>query len=193
MVATERIWSDLRDRIGGYVRHQVGNREEAEDLIQEAFLKIHQNVNSLNDEKATDAWVYRLVRNTIIDHRRRQASRPQGREALELEDVLLSQPAEVDEQEDRRLRREITDCLLPVIHELPAEQQEALRLVDLEGMSQSEAARKVGISLSGMKSRVQRGRAGLRRTIEACCALERDARGTIVDCHSCDEVEDCND
>ena len=70
----------------------------------------------------------------------------------------------------------------PFIALLPSPYREALTLTELEGITQREAAAMVGISVSGMKSRVQRGRRELRALFEACCNIALDGRGRIISC-----------
>jgi RNA polymerase sigma-70 factor (ECF subfamily) len=71
--------------------------------------------------------------------------------------------------------------LRATIETLPEEYADALRRVELEGQSQKDAARELGLSYSGMKSRVQRGRALLQQALLRCCAVERDVRGRVID------------
>jgi RNA polymerase sigma-70 factor (ECF subfamily) len=77
-------------------------------------------------------------------------------------------------------RSEIAACLRPLLDELPAGHREALALTELGDLSQVDAARQLGISTSGMKSRVQRGRAQLRDLIVACCEITLDRRAGIM-------------
>lgn len=76
--------------------------------------------------------------------------------------------------------RELAGCLAPMLRGLSPEYREAVKLAGLDGVSQAEAARRAGVSLSGMKSRVPRGRRQLRAALEACCRVERDRRGGIA-------------
>ena len=77
--------------------------------------------------------------------------------------------------------QELTKCLRPLLVGLPPDQRRAVELIDLDGWSQSRAARSEGVSLSGMKSRVQRGRRRLASLLGECCALTLDARGLPMD------------
>jgi RNA polymerase sigma-70 factor (ECF subfamily) len=70
--------------------------------------------------------------------------------------------------------------MTPMIRQLPPAYREAITLADLEGVNQAEAAARVGLSVSGMKSRVQRGRKQLKAVLEECCRVHLDRRGTIV-------------
>ena len=76
---------------------------------------------------------------------------------------------------------------------LPSPYREAITLTELEGLTQAEAARMVGISVSGMKSRVQRGRARLREMFEACCEIALDGRGAVMQCEPrpLEHIPDC--
>ena len=71
--------------------------------------------------------------------------------------------------------------MAPLMTELADVDREALRLVEVDGVTQVEAARRLGLSVSGMKSRVQRARSRLRSVVEACCRVELDRRGGLVD------------
>jgi RNA polymerase sigma-70 factor (ECF subfamily) len=64
---------------------------------------------------------------------------------------------------------------------LPSPYREAVTLIDLEGIPQKEAALRAGLSLSGMKSRVQRGRQALEQLVHDCCHIELDATGRVMD------------
>ena len=96
-------------------------------------------------------------------------------DAVDLDRV--EEPPLLDD-EDAALR-ELATCLAPMLRQLAPAYQEAVRIVDLEGVTQQEAARRAGVSLSGMKSRVQRGRQQLRAVLEACCRIDLDHRGSI--------------
>ena len=81
------------------------------------------------------------------------------------------------EKEKRRAEQKLQAATQP-----PSPYREAITLTELEGRTQREAAEMLGISLSGMKSRVQRGRAKLRAMLEACCEIAVDARGKVIAC-----------
>jgi RNA polymerase sigma-70 factor (ECF subfamily) len=68
-----------------------------------------------------------------------------------------------------------------MIRKLPHEYREALSLVALHGNTQQAAANQVGLSLSGMKSRVQRGRELLKTMLRKCCHIQLDSKGSIID------------
>src|SRR5690606_24480720 len=90
-------------------------------------------------------------------------------------------PMESDD-DDRAVEQALASVVALFLAALPSPYREALTLTELEGMTQKQAAEMLGISLSGMKSRVQRGRVLLRRSFEDCCTIALDVRGRIVGC-----------
>lgn len=121
------------------------------------------------------AWLHRIARNAIIDHyrtRRHHEPLPDdyGDEADDRPDDTGPNPA----------TRELARCLGPLVDKLPAKYREAVTLVDLDGQTHAAAARVAGVSTSGMKSRVQRGRRQLRDILTACCAVAVDHTGAIT-------------
>lgn len=177
-------WASLRGALLAFVRRRVGSDEDAEDLVHDVLLRAQGGLAALPVE-AVDAWLYRVARNAIIDHYRRNGAAGRHQDAMEWlgpdgearHDPVAGLPAEPP----LVLRRELALCLAGLVDQLPDEQAVALRLTDLGTLSQAEAARALGIAPSTMKSRVQRGRAALRARVERCCAVERDARGAPLD------------
>ena len=78
-------------------------------------------------------------------------------------------------------RAELAACLEPLLAQLPAIYREALQLTDLDGLTQADAAAHVGLTTSGLKARVQRGRTQLKALLTRCCEIELDRRGGILD------------
>ena len=87
--------------------------------------------------------------------------------------------AEVAEDDDSGPEQELARCIRPLVAALPREYREAVALTELEGLTQKATAEQVGLSLSGMKSRVQRGREQLRQRLLECCHIEFDRRGGV--------------
>jgi RNA polymerase sigma-70 factor (ECF subfamily) len=160
----------------------VRNQSDVDDLVQRVLLQIVKGLGSLRDAERLHAWVYRTARNVIVDHYRSATARREvasgGAEDLALADGADSQaPVEDDE---RGALQELAVCMAPMIRQLPPTYQQAITLVDLKGINHADAAERVGVSVSGMKSRVQRGRKQLKAVLEECCRVHLDRRGTIV-------------
>jgi RNA polymerase sigma-70 factor (ECF subfamily) len=156
---------------------------DADDVLQDTLLRLHLGIGGLRAHDRLAPWVYRVARSAIIDHhrRRRVASRRTGPDAdgsAEAWDTLS--PEAMSPEPARDARRALAACVAPFLEGLPAEQAEALRLTDLGGLSQAEAARRLGVPLPTLKARVQRGRRRMRDAFEACCVLVQDARGAVI-------------
>ena len=175
---TERVWSELHAGLRRFVGRRVRNPADVDDVVQQVFLRVHRALPSLRDADHIHAWIYQTTRRAIADYYRSPASRrevPSG-DAL---DVAPDRAASAPDDE-RTAARELAGCLQPLVAELSAADREALRLVEVDGLTQTEAAHRLGLSVSGMKSRVQRARARLRAVVEACCRVELDRRGGLI-------------
>ena len=173
-----QMWREVIAQLRGFVRRRIADPDRAEDLIGEILLRIHQNLGSVDDRERLTHWVSRVARNAVIDEYRR-AARTREHLVPAPEDVVT---AEVNDVNDASVvLDELARCLRPLLDGLPPEQQRAVQMIDLDGLSQAGAARREGISLSGMKSRVQRGRRRLTELLGQCCILTLDARGVPMD------------
>ena len=174
-------WRELHRSLRAFVGRRVRNHADVDDLVQRVLLQIVAGLGSLRNAERLHAWIYRTARNVIADYYRLPARRREvpGGDTADLASAHREAELAPIEDDDRTALRELAACLSPMLQRLPASYQEALRLTDLEGVTQAEAARRAGVSLSGMKSRVQRGRQQLRALVEACCRVELDQRGTV--------------
>lgn len=173
--STEEVIRGFSGSLRSFIRARV-HPSELEDVEQDVYLRMHRAVGELRDEQRVEAWMYRIARSAVIDR-----YRARGRDACrqELDDSIA---ATEDESADLpTAERELATCVEPFLAALPASYREALRLTEIEGLTQRQAADKLGLSLSGMKSRVQRGRAMLREAFEACCDIGLDARGRVLE------------
>lgn len=173
-------WQELRGNLRAFIARRVQNQADVDDLVQRVLLQIVKGLDTLRDADRLHAWIYRTARNVIVDYYRAAGSRRElaAGDGADLEAADGVRLAPVDD--DGEALRELAACLAPMIGRLPAAYREAIRMVDLEGTPQQEAAQRAGVSLSGMKSRVQRGRRQLRAVLDACCRIDLDRRGGIA-------------
>src|SRR5688572_18114417 len=175
----ESIWAEVGASMDRFVRRRVNDPHQADDVVAEVMLRIHQHLGSLDDRERVTAWVFRIARNAITDHYRRSARRREV-PAAELEPLTdPSADAWLDDQ-DATLA-ELASCIRPLVEALPRDYRRALELTDFDGHSQADAARIEGISVSGMKSRVQRGRRQFATLVKQCCDVTTDSRGELID------------
>jgi RNA polymerase sigma-70 factor (ECF subfamily) len=165
-------WSELAARLRPFIARRLASPGDVDDVLQDVLLRMHRGIGDLAEEERFGAWVYRIARNAVIDHRRKQDHRTPATSDVE--------PAAADD--DAHIGPELAQYLSFFVARLPSPYREAITLVELEGISQVAAARMLDISVSGMKSRVQRGRAKLRAMLEACCEFALDARQRVIGC-----------
>jgi RNA polymerase sigma-70 factor (ECF subfamily) len=180
--STETAWVELHANIRGFVARRVRQPADVDDIVQQVFLRVHQALPTLRDAAKLPSWIYQTTRRTIVDHYRAPAQRREVPAGAAIDVVPEARAAEVvsDEREESALR-ELAACLKPLMSKLAEADQEALRLVELDGVTQVAAARRLGLSVSGMKSRVQRARAHLRSALDECCRVALDSRGGVIE------------
>lgn len=169
MIATEKIWHEYHERLASFIRSKVAE-DAVDDLIQDVFIKIHARIGSLRNDTKLESWLYQITRNTIIDHYRSKQI------AEELPDWI----EQAEPEEDESIRKELSSCLQPMLRELPEKYRNAIQMSEMENKTQGEVAERENISLSGAKSRVQRGRALLKVMLNDCCQLEINKKNQVV-------------
>jgi RNA polymerase sigma-70 factor (ECF subfamily) len=172
----EEIWREFHDGLLGFISRRVPSRETAEDILQDVMLRIHRSAAGVERAEAVGAWVHAIARNAIADHYRSASVRRELAGGAAIDPDGAAEP----EDEPPDVRAELATCIAPLLRRLSPSFREALALTELEGLTQEEAAARVGISLSGMKSRVQRARTQLRQVLVECCEVERDVRGGLT-------------
>ena len=182
---TEELWQAVHDGLRAFIAKRVNDQGHAEDILQEVFLRVHRQIDSVQDARRIVSWIYQVTWNAIIGHYRkpgRQREVPSGLIAeLEVIDEVLESLTAPHHGDTAEPRAELACCLRPMIEQLSPDYRDAIALVEIEGLPQQAAAKQMGISLSGMKSRVQRGRKQLKQMLDDCCQIELDRRGGVVD------------
>lgn len=143
--------------------------------MQDVLLRLQRGLPGLRDEERFISWLFQIARNSVAEHLRARARHPLADAAAG--DEAATEPTE----DDREAARSLAGCVSIFVARMPSPYREAVTLVELEGLTIREAADMAGISVSGMKSRVKRGRAQLRQMFDACCEIALDARGKVID------------
>jgi RNA polymerase sigma-70 factor (ECF subfamily) len=169
--ALARILPDLLPKLRGFLAKRVSNAADVDDLAQDILLRVHQSAGQLGDETRILGWIWQIARDVVIDYYR---SNGRG-EMLNVDSLDL-----VSEQRPPDVEEIVASWLDGMIAALPQPYREAVQMSEIEGLSQTEVARRLSISLSGAKSRIQRGRAKLREVMTACCQFEFDREGRIL-------------
>ena len=160
-------WQNHKAKLRNYIAKRIDDADAVDDILQDVYIKASVNLHQLKIKGNLKSWLYRIAHNTLIDfYRQRQVHE-------ELTEDLVAHEQDTGIQ----AREELAQCLSPLIDKLPEKYGIPLRLAELEGVSQQDIANKLGLSLSGAKSRVQRGRVKFREQMMACCDVEVDQYG----------------
>ncbi len=162
-------------RVFGLAYRYIGRVDEAEDLTQEVFVKVYQNLDRYRSEAgAFSTWVTTVARNHAIDHYRRRREERLRRES---DETSLATFPSADEGPLRRLeRQERIQLVRDGLRSLPEDLREAVILCDLQGLPYDEIAQVLGVPLGTVKSRINRGRIELPSVWRAARAGRPEAR-----------------
>jgi len=171
MNITEKVWKLYHSKLLAFIVKRVDDRFAADDILQDVFVKIHTQLHSLKDVTKMESWLYQITRNAVIDYYR--SKKP----LEELPNWISQQQTEPSHS----ARQDLEACLRPMIEQLPAIYRDALILSELQGKTQQDVSKLQEISLSGAKSRIQRGRSLLKGMLFECCRFEFDHKGEVID------------
>ncbi|GAC1566596.1 MAG: RNA polymerase sigma factor SigZ [Ktedonobacteraceae bacterium] len=184
ILTTESLWETFHTGLKHFILKRIPDEQSADDVLQETFLKIHMHISTLRDEEKLQSWMYQIARHAIADYYRTQKA------TVELPQALPVPEEPVFEDE---VIKDLIPGVKAMVESLPDNYREALILTEYEGLTQRELAERLGISLSGAKSRVQRAREKLKAQLLNCCHFEFDRLGKIIDyqpnCDCCTSLE----
>jgi len=182
LLSSDRIWNEYRTRLYRFTLNRINDPVSAEDIVQDVLAKALEHLDELEDQQKIFPWIYQITRNAIIDYYRKHRLTEEFDEALIIQDFDMK-------KED--VEKDLARCMMPLLKRLPPHYREAVILSEIEGLTQKEVAAKQGLSLSGAKSRVQRGRQKLKTVLLECCKIERGHRGSIIGYKPNQKCSDC--
>jgi len=171
MVNSENIsllWQTFSEGLRSFIMSKVKNDADTEDILQNVFIRVHDNIGTLSDRSKIKPWLYQVTRNLIVDHFRKKRF-----------DQIDFKNYTVVERSSVKFMDEAVSDMVKMMDDLPPEYCEALCQTEIGGMSQKEYAEKAGLSYSGAKSRVQRARIMLKQMLLECCHYQFDKYGTV--------------
>lgn len=179
-------WAALDASVRRWLRGRVP-AGTVEDLAQETLLRVHRTLPA--DVRSPEAWAMRTAHSTVVDHFRGLARRLDAATEPDVLAALAPLPPEdaadrpdagLGAEADRALDVAIARCITRGVEALPTEQRAAILLTGPGDLTQAQAAQREGVSVPGMKSRVQRGSRSARQAAESCCRFELDGRGRPI-------------
>jgi len=169
----ESIWEEFSTPLKSFIKRRVKNDQDADDILQNVFYKIHNSISNLRETDKIHAWVYRITRNALVDFYRIQKSEA---DIIELPEDIISET-----EDELTANYEIAQCLKAMVKHLPEKYKQAIILTEFQNLTQKELGERMGLSVSGAKSRVQRARVRLKEMLLGCCHLEFDRLGNVID------------
>jgi RNA polymerase sigma-70 factor (ECF subfamily) len=179
------LWERFHQELRAFVAKRVTGKADVDDLLQAIFLRIHTTLSRPIEIIHPRGWIFQVARSVLIDHLR--ATQTKNAHLTQVAEGKIDVPGIApgltpELGDDAEAEETLIGCLKPVLEALPDPYRQALVWTELENMSQREAATKAGISVSCMKSRVQRGRAQLKDALLACCNVQLDRRRHPIAC-----------
>lgn len=150
--AYRQMLAEASGRIRAMLARKIGADSELEDILQECLIALHEKRHTLDPGRPVAPWMYAIANYKLIDHWRKR-----GRSRLVFDDT-----ADIDVAADTFADVDIAALL----EELPEPQAQAIRLTHIDGLTNREAAEKIGIGVSAMKLRVHRGMLRLKEMVE---------------------------
>ncbi len=169
-----QLLTDGREQFLAFLTKRVGSRDIAEDILQEAFVRGMERGGALRQDETAVAWFYRVLRNAVIDHFRKEAADIRAMENWR-------QAWEREPAADEETRHEVCGCLHDFLGTLKPEYRLALELVDMQGESLKTLAGAAEITAGNAAVRLHRAREALRKQISRACDV--CAEHGCLDCH----------
>ena len=168
------IYAAFHQELLGYLKSKVRSREDAEDILQNVFVKISSSINQLNDEVKVKNWIFTITKNAIIDYYRGNASKRKAAIVEEIDENII-------DNADPDPTKGLDQCMNTMIGLLPDEYRDIIMDSEIKGTKQKELADHYGMAYPSMRSRVQRGRERLKQLLFNCCDIRTDQQGNIME------------
>lgn len=169
----------LRQAIRAFALSRTKNAALADDIAQETLIRMQERLHTLRDTDRLEAWAFQIARNAVADYFRSAKPMEVFDDAAHASLAVDASPMRAAEED--ALRRHLAGYVRSVVDGLPEKYRDALHLTEFGGVAQVELARRLGLSVSAAKSRVQRGREMVRAEMERCCHWEFDRYGTPIE------------
>lgn len=163
--AFNRLMEAHERRMYAVALRMCGNREDAQDCLQEAMLRVYRAIAGFKGQSSFSTWVYRITMNTCLDELRRKKNRP-NTSLDSLLDAGWSPADDSSAPEKHAVRSEAMHHLHQAIRELPEDMRAAVVLRDIHGLTYDEIARSLDTNVGTIKSRISRGREKLREKLK---------------------------
>jgi RNA polymerase sigma-70 factor (ECF subfamily) len=173
----EQVFAQYRAALRRYILSMVRSDAEADDLLQETFVRVLRKLDSLENPAMLSPWLYRIATNVSRDRFRKTARDPVQVASDDSNDEAVNGDARLA---DLFERYEMSSCVQEYLHELPDHYRSAILLHDVEGMTIAEMAQMLDATPGALKIRLHRARGRLRQALQEACAFSHDEDGVFV-------------
>jgi RNA polymerase sigma-70 factor (ECF subfamily) len=167
---TQKIWNNFNDELYFFILKKVKNKDSANDIFQNTFLKIHKNLSKLEKEEKAKAWIFQIARNEIINHL--------NKESIYVEKLDINK--EIPLQKYQHIC-----CFDKFINDLPKIYRQVIELIYIKGLKQKDVAKELDINLENVKVRIKRAKDILKKKFNECCKYEFDKNGKLIGESNC--------
>ncbi len=164
-------WLEHQSPLSLWLKSQTHDDSLAQDLLHDVFIRAMNQKKAFCDVRNTKAWLFKVARNLVIDHARKQQAHPM------VEEVAFEEPK--SPAIDKDVIDKLAHCLPRVLNELTPQDSDLLKGCDINGMSQQEYATRHGLSLSATKSRLLRARLKLKQQLSNSCQVKLDENNKV--------------
>lgn len=167
------IWKKYNDELYFFILNRVKQNNAANDIFQNTFLKIHNNLSQLKQEEKVKAWAFQIARSEIVNYINSESNH----------DIQLSNEEEISTQE-----AQFACCFDRFMNDLPKIYKEVTEMIYVKGHKQKDVAKELAISLENTKARVRRAKDMLKERFKECCNYKVDKEGKLIgepDCATC--------
>lgn len=171
------IYDQYYHKVRKFILNMVRNEWVADDLVQETFIRINNNLENVRDGARLQAWIFRIAHNICCDYFRQQKKTVN----LDLEEISVEPtPAKVPTSQKELEQGQMRKCVFGVVNLLPESLRSVVILSDISEFSQREIAEILGITVENVKIRLHRARKKLKSLLEEHCVFEVDERNVLT-------------
>jgi len=174
------IWNKFQKEMEYLVRSKIANTDDAQDVLQDIFIKVYKNIDSVENVQNLKAWINKIASNTIIDHYKKSRLNTTDIDSMDIGD---------DEIIDESFNKEISKCLDGFLKQLAFEDESIIKKAHFEKLRHKQIASELNISETNSKVKLSRAKKRLKKLMYECCDFESDKYGNIV---SYKKKKDCD-
>jgi RNA polymerase sigma-70 factor (ECF subfamily) len=163
------LWQEHKNELRNFILKRVKDQDLTNDILQDVLMKVYNFCISKSGVRNIRSWLFQIAQNTITDHYRNQSKF-----------TNLDNLTEIEYEDQNLAFSEATNYILPMLEFLPKEYAVPLKFADIDNIKQSDIAKKLNLSLSATKSRIQRARQLLKAEFITCCHFKTDKQGNLI-------------